>query len=92
MLVIGSILLAFYVFAGTTLSVLVGLPLVPVLLVGILVVPAIQDKLGKWLALRGAEDMPDDQRFGHDHQMVRRFCRDMGIEEPRLIVIWIWAC
>ena len=87
MLVVGAILFAFYVFAGTALSVLLGLPLVPVLLVGILVVPAIQYKLGKWLALRGAEDMPDDNRFGHVHQMVRRLCRDMGIEEPRLMVM-----
>ncbi|GCF15146.1 protease [Haloarcula mannanilytica] len=87
MLVVGAILFAFYVFAGTALSVLLGLPLVPVLLVGILVVPAIQYKLGKWLALRGAEDMPDDNRFGYVHQMVRRLCRDMGIEEPRLMVM-----
>ncbi|MGB9933775.1 M48 family metallopeptidase [Haloarcula amylolytica] len=87
MLVVGAILFAFYVFAGTALSVLLGLPLVPVLLVGILVVPAIQYKLGKWLALRGAEDMPDDQRFGYVHQMVRRLCRDMGLEEPRLMVM-----
>ncbi|MEF8829542.1 MAG: M48 family metalloprotease [Haloarcula sp.] len=87
MLVVGAILFAFYVFAGTALSVLLGLPLVPVLLVGILVVPAIQYKLGKWLALRKAEDMPDDQRFGYVHQMVRRLCRDMGIEEPRLMVM-----
>ena len=87
MLVVGAILFAFYVFAGTALSVLLGLPLVPVLLVGILVVPAIQYKLGKWLALRGAEDMPNDQRFGYVHQMVRRLCRDMDIEEPRLMVM-----
>ncbi|MFY4813600.1 M48 family metallopeptidase [Haloarcula sp. AONF1] len=87
MLVVGAILFAFYVFAGTALSVLLGLPLVPVLLVGILVVPAIQYKLGKWLALRGAEDMPDDQRFGYVHQTVRRLCRDMNIEEPRLMVM-----
>jgi len=87
MLVVGAILFAFYVFAGTALSVLLSLPLVPVLLVGILVVPAIQYKLGKWLALRGAEDMPDDQRFGYVHQMVRRLCRDMGVEEPRLMVM-----
>ncbi|AUG49173.1 protease [Haloarcula taiwanensis] len=87
MLVVGAILFAFYVFAGTALSVLLGLPLVPVLLVGILVVPAIQYKLGKWLALRGAEDMPDDQRFGYVHQMVRRLCRDMNVEEPRLMVM-----
>lgn len=87
MLVVGAILFGFYVFAGTALSVLLGLPLVPVLLVGILVVPAIQYKLGKWLALRGAEDMPDDQRFGYVHQMVRRLCRDMNIEEPRLMVM-----
>lgn len=86
--VVGAVLPACYVFAGTALSVLVGLPLVPVLLVGILVVPATQNKLAKWLALRGAEDMPDGQRFGHDHQMVRRLCRDMGIEEPRLMMIW----
>ncbi|EMA10496.1 M48 family metallopeptidase [Haloarcula marismortui] len=87
MLVVGAVLFAFYVFAGTALSVLLGLPLVPVLLVGILVVPAIQYKLGKWLALRGAEEMPDDQRFGYVHQMVRRLCRDMSIEEPRLMVM-----
>ncbi|MBX0325101.1 M48 family metalloprotease [Halomicroarcula sp. F13] len=87
MLVVGAILFAFYIFAGTALSVLLGLPLIPVLLVGILVVPAIQYKLGKWLALRKAKDMPDDQRFGYVHQMVRRLCRDMGIDEPRLMTM-----
>ena len=87
MLVVGAILFAFYIFAGTALSVLLGLPLIPVLLLGILVVPAIQYKLGKWLALRKAEDMPNDQRFGYVHQMVRQLCRDMNIDEPRLMMM-----
>lgn len=87
MLVVGAILFAFYIFAGTALSVLLGLPLIPVLLVGILVVPAVQYKLGKWLALRKAEDMPDDQRFGYVHEMVRRLCQDMRIDEPRLMTM-----
>ncbi|WP_254274397.1 M48 family metallopeptidase [Haloarcula marina] len=87
MLVVGAILFAFYIFAGTALSVLLGLPLLPVLLIGILVVPAIQYKLGKWLALRRAKDMPDDQRFGYVHQMVRRLSRDMSIDEPRLMMM-----
>ncbi|MFC7027013.1 M48 family metallopeptidase [Halomicroarcula sp. GCM10025324] len=87
MLVVGAILFAFYLFAGTALSVLLNLPLVPVLLVGILVVPAVQYKLGKWMALRGASDMPDDAQYGHVHQKVRRLCRDMNLEEPRLMVM-----
>ena len=87
MLVVGAILFAFYLFAGTALSALLGLPLVPVLLLGILVVPALQYKLGKWMALRGARGMPEDGQYGHVHQMVRRLCRDMDLAEPRLMTM-----
>jgi len=87
MLVVGTILFAFYLFAGTALSVMLGLPLVPVLLLGILVVPAIQYKLGKWLATRKAEEMPDDGQFGHIHQMTERLCRDMDIKKPTLMMM-----
>jgi heat shock protein HtpX len=87
MLVVGVILFAFYIFAGTALSAMLGLPLIPVLAVGIVVVPAIQYKLGKWLATRKAEEMPDDGQYGHIHQMTERLCRDMDLEKPKLMVM-----
>jgi len=87
MLIVGAILFAFYIFAGTALSAMLGLPLIPVLAVGIVVIPALQYKLGKWLATRKAEEMPDDGQYGHIHQMTERLCRDMNLEKPKLMVM-----
>ncbi|KDE57499.1 protease [Halostagnicola sp. A56] len=87
MAVVGTILFALYLGAGTALSAMLGLPLVPVLLVGIIVVPAIQYKLGKWMALRGAEEMPEDGQYQQVHRMTESLSRDMGIDKPKLMVM-----
>ncbi|AHF98908.1 protease [Halostagnicola larsenii XH-48] len=87
MAVVGTILFALYLGAGTVLSEMLRLPLVPVLLVGIIVVPAIQYKLGKWMALRGAEEMPEDGQYQQVHQMTESLSRDMGIDKPKLMVM-----
>lgn len=87
MAVVGTILFALYLGAGTVLSAMLGLPLIPVLLVGIIVVPAIQYKLGKWMALRGAEEMPEDGQYQQVHQMTESLSRDMGIDKPKLMVM-----
>jgi heat shock protein HtpX len=50
-------------------------------------VPPLQYKLGKWLALRGAEDMPETQQYQHVHHMVESLSRDMDVPEPRLMVM-----
>lgn len=87
MVVVGTVLFAFYIVAATALSVMLGLPLLPVLVVGIVVLPGVQYKLGKWMALRKAEDMPEDGRFQEIHWMTESLARDMGIKKPRLMVM-----
>jgi len=87
MVVVGTVLFAFYLGAGTVLSAMLGLPLLPVLAAGILILPAIQYKLGKWMALRGAEDMPETGQYVHVHRMVESLSRDMNVPEPRLMVM-----
>lgn len=87
MVVVGTVLFAFYIVAATALSVMLGLPLLPVLVVGIVVLPGLQYKLGKWMALRKAEDMPEDGRFQEIHWMTESLARDMGIKKPRLMVM-----
>jgi len=87
MVVVGTILFAFYLGAGTALSAMFGLPLLPVLAAGILILPAIQYKLGKWMALRGAEDMPETREYAGVHRAVESLSRDMGVPEPRLMVM-----
>ena len=85
MVVVGAILFAFYLAAATMISVWLGVDLLPVLLAGILIVPAFQYKLGKWMALRGAEDMPDEPRYQHVHHMNESLARKMGVPTPRLM-------
>ncbi|GAB7018152.1 M48 family metallopeptidase [Halostagnicola bangensis] len=87
MVVVGTILFALYIGAATVLSVMLGLPLIPVLLVGIIVLPAIQYKIGKWMALRGAEEMPEEGQYQEVHQMTESLSRDMGVKKPKLMVM-----
>jgi heat shock protein HtpX len=87
MIVVGTILFAFYLGAGTVLSAMLGLPLLSVLAAGILILPAIQYKLGKWLALRGAEELPESGQYAHVHHAVESLSRDMNVPEPRLMVM-----
>jgi heat shock protein HtpX len=85
MVVVGTILFAFYLGAGTLVAAMTGLPLLPVLAVGILVVPAIQYKLGKWLALRGAEEMPETGAYGDVRKMTENLADEMGVPQPRIM-------
>jgi heat shock protein HtpX len=87
MIVVGTILFAFYLAAGTFVAAATGLPLLPVLAVGILVVPALQYKLGKWLATRKAEEIPESAtgRYGEVRQMTLQLADEMGVPEPTVM-------
>ncbi|MFB6205580.1 MAG: M48 family metallopeptidase [Haloglomus sp.] len=87
MVVVGTILFAFYLAAGTVAAAMLGLPLLPVLALGILVVPAIQYKLGKWLATRKAEEIPEDAtgRYGEVRRMTLELADEMGVPEPTVM-------
>ena len=87
MAIVGTILFAFYIAAATVIATVFALPILPVLVVGIVALPVIQYKLGKWLALRGAEDMPEEGQYAEVHRMTESLSRDMGVEKPRLMVM-----
>ncbi|SFS74044.1 M48 family metallopeptidase [Halostagnicola kamekurae] len=87
MAVVGSILFAFYTVAAVFASLFFSIPLLVVLPLGIIVLPAIQYKLGKWSALRGAEEMPEEGQYQQVHQMTESLSRDMGIDKPKLMVM-----
>jgi len=88
MALVGSILFGFYLAAAVFFSTMFGVSLVPVLLVSIVLLPAVQYKLGKWMAIRGAgaQEMPNEGEFAKVHQMTESLCRDMKMEKPRLMV------
>jgi len=87
MVVVGTILFAFYLAAGTFVAAATGLPLLPVLAVGILVVPAAQYKLGKWLATRKAEEIPAEAtgQYGQVRQMTLQLAEEMNVPEPTVM-------
>ncbi len=85
MVVVGAILFAFYLVAATFIAAMTGFNLWIVLAAGLLIVPGFQYKLGKWMALRGAEDMPEDPQYQHVHRMNESLARDMGVPTPRLM-------
>ncbi len=87
MVVVGTILFAFYLAAGTFVAAATGLPLLPVLAVGILVVPAAQYKLGKWLATRKAEEIPAEAtgQYGQVRQMTLQLAEEMDVPEPTVM-------
>ena len=87
MVVVGGVLFAFYLAAATVLSAMFGVDLLLVLAAGLLVLPPLQYKLGKWMALRGAEEMPETGQYGEVHRMTESLARDMGVEKPRLMVM-----
>ena len=90
MVVMGSILFAFYAaIAGLViLNFGANATVLALLLLGTLGFVGFQYKFGKWAALRsvGAEDMPEDGRYGEIHRQVEQLSRDMGIDKPRLMV------
>ncbi len=85
MVLVGAILFGFYVAAGTAIHLMTGWNLYLVLAAGIILIPAFQYKLGKWLALRGAEDMPQDGEYRQVHQMTEKLAREMEVKKPRLM-------
>ncbi|MFC6717051.1 M48 family metallopeptidase [Natrialbaceae archaeon GCM10025810] len=87
MAVVGSILFGFYLVAATVISAMWGVSLIPVLVGGMLVLPPIQYKIGKWSALRGAQDMPEEGQYREIHRMTESLARDMGVTKPRLMVM-----
>jgi heat shock protein HtpX len=87
MVIVGGILFAFYLAAATALSAMFGVDLLLVLAAGLLLLPPLQYKLGKWMALRGAEEMPETGQYAAVHRMTESVSRDMGVEKPRLMVM-----
>ncbi|UWG49630.1 Zn-dependent protease with chaperone function [Halalkaliarchaeum sp. AArc-CO] len=89
MAVVGSVLFGLYLAAAWFFHLFFGVDLLLVVLLSIVLLPAGQYKLGKWLAIRsaGAQDMPEDHpQFRKVHQMTESLCRDMDMEKPRLMV------
>ncbi len=89
MAVVGTILFGFYLIAALFFHAAFGINLWIVLALGLIVVPAVQYKLGKWMALRSvnAEDMPETGQYQQIHHMTEKLCRNMGLEKkPRLMV------
>jgi len=87
MAIVGTILFAFYLGVATFVTAMTGAPFVLVFGVGIVVVPALQYKLGKWMALRGADEMPEEGQYAEIHRTVESLSRDMGIPKPKLMVM-----
>ncbi|WP_137289554.1 M48 family metallopeptidase [Natronorubrum halophilum] len=87
MVVVGAILFAFYVGAATVIALMFGVSPLVILPAGIIILPAIQYKLGKWMATRKAEEMPDEGQYRDVHQMTESLSRDMGVKKPKLMVM-----
>ncbi len=88
MAVVGTLLFGFYVLAAFFLAEVLPFGIVPILAIGVVLIPAVQYKLGRWMAVRsvGAEDMPESGRYQEVHHMTEKLCRDMNLEKPRLMV------
>ncbi|ELZ11372.1 M48 family metalloprotease [Natrinema thermotolerans] len=87
MAIVGSILFAFYMLVGAFGLAMFGVGAWPLVGLGLLVLPAIQYKIGTWSATRRAEEMPEDGQYQEVHRMTESLCRDMGIEKPTLMVM-----
>ncbi|ELY89980.1 M48 family metallopeptidase [Natrialba taiwanensis] len=86
MAIVGSILFAFYMVVGLFGLAMFGTKAWPLVLLGLLVLPFIQYKIGTWSATRGAEEMPEEGQYQEIHRMTESLSRDMGIEKPTLMV------
>ncbi|WP_265110278.1 M48 family metallopeptidase [Halosolutus halophilus] len=87
MAVVGSILFAFYMLVGAFGLAMLGPGAWPLVLLGLLVLPFIQYKIGVWSATRRAEEMPEEGQYRDIHGMTESLCRDMDIEKPKLMVM-----
>ncbi|THE66730.1 protease [Salinadaptatus halalkaliphilus] len=88
MAVVGSMLFGLYLVAAWFISLFLGVDFLFILVPGIVLLPAVQYKLGKYMAVKtsGAEDMPEEGQYKKVHQMTESLCRDMGMDKPRLMV------
>ncbi len=86
MLIVGSILFAFYALLAIVAFEMFGVS-IPVILLGTVAFAGFQYVVGKKVALwsAGAEDMPED-RFPEIHRSVERIAEEMDLEKPRLMV------
>lgn len=87
MAIVGSILFAFYMLVGAFGLAMFGPSAWPLVLLGLLVLPVIQYKLGTWSATRRAEPMPEDGQYQDIHRMTESLSQDMGIDKPKLMVM-----
>ncbi|MCU4751661.1 M48 family metalloprotease [Halobacteria archaeon AArc-curdl1] len=87
MAVVGTILFGFYMLVATFALSVFGFGYWPIVGLGLLVLPAIQYKIGKWAALRGAEPMPEEGQYQQIHFMTDKLSRKMGIDKPKLMVM-----
>ncbi|QSW97993.1 M48 family metallopeptidase [Haloterrigena alkaliphila] len=87
MAIVGSILFAFYMLVGAFGLAMFGVGAWPFVLLGLLVLPVIQYKIGVWSATRRAEPMPEEGQYADIHGMTESLCRDMGIDKPKLMVM-----
>ncbi|MDQ2049924.1 M48 family metalloprotease [Natronolimnohabitans sp. A-GB9] len=87
MAIVGVILFALYFGAALVFDAMFpGIGLLPILALSIIVLPAAQYKLGKWMALRGTEEMPNEGQYRQVHEMTESLSRDMGLDKPKLVV------
>jgi len=87
MAIVGSILFAFYMLVGAFGLAMFGFGAWPLVLLGLLVLPAIQYKIGTWSATRRAQEMPEDGQYQDIHRMTESLSQDMGIDKPKLMVM-----
>ncbi|RQG92345.1 M48 family metallopeptidase [Natrarchaeobius chitinivorans] len=85
---VGSLLFGLYLAAAWFFVMVFGVSMAPLVVLGVVLLPIGQYKLGKWLAIRsaGAEDMPDQGQYARVHRMTESLSRDMKLEKPRLMV------
>jgi heat shock protein HtpX len=81
----GTILFAFYAaLAAFAYEIGVGLPIIAA---GSLLFVGFQYKFGKWAALRSVRAQPlPETEYGDIHEATERFCREMDIEKPELML------
>jgi len=86
MAIVGSILFAFYMLVGGFGLLWLGTGAWPLVLVGLLVLPVIQYKIGTWSATRKAEPMPEDGQYQEIHQMTDSPA-EIWASKPKLMVM-----
>ncbi|TMT85570.1 protease [Haloterrigena sp. H1] len=87
MAIVGSVLFAFYMLVGAFGLAMFGFGAWPLVALGLLVLPAIQYKIGTWSATRRAQEMPEDGQYQDIHRMTESLSQDMGIDKPKLMVM-----